>query len=72
MIVGGPKAAYGYRFVRNEKGKAVAYEVDEAEMGVVRRIFADVASGRGLRPLKDELDVEGIPTPGKGKGWSRA
>ena len=36
-------------------------------MGVIRRIFTDVASGKGLRPLKEELDLEGIPRPGGGK-----
>jgi site-specific DNA recombinase len=74
MIVGGPKPAYGFEYVRNEKGKAVAYAINEAEMSVVRRIFSEVASGKGLRPLKDELDQEGIPTPGRssgGKVWSR-
>src|ERR687890_2015087 len=38
-IVGGPSPAYGFRFTEDRTG----YEVDEAKMCVVRRIFEDVA-----------------------------
>ena len=71
MIVGGPKPAYGFRYVKNERGKSVGYEVDEAEMSVVRRIFTEVARGVGQHKIKENLDTEHVPTPSGGKAWSR-
>jgi site-specific DNA recombinase len=70
-VVGGHKRAYGYDFVRDSGGAAIGYEVNEAEMHVVRRIFAMVARGKGIRSVKDILDEERVPAPRGGEGWSR-
>ena len=70
-VVGGHVRAYGYDWVRDGKGSAVGYAINEVEMHTVRQIFADVARGKGIRTIKEELDAEQIPTPGGGKAWSR-
>lgn len=62
-VVGGHRVSYGYAWVRDYEGKAVGYEVREDEMSVVRRIFNEVASGTGVRTIKDILDGEYVPTP---------
>ncbi len=67
-IVAGPRPAYGFRYTEDRKG----YEVDEAKMRVVRRIFEEVAAGKTLRSIKKGLDKDGIPTPGGGRFWSHA
>jgi site-specific DNA recombinase len=67
-IVAGPSPVYGFRYTEDRKG----YEVDEAKMRVVRRIFEEVAAGRTLRSIKRGLDNDGIPTPGDGRFWSMA
>jgi site-specific DNA recombinase len=64
-IVGGPSPAYGFRFTEDRKG----YEVDEAQIGVVRRILEDVAAGKTLRSIARGLDKDGIPTPGRARLW---
>jgi site-specific DNA recombinase len=70
-VVGGHNRAYGYEWVKNTDGKVVGYAINEVEMGVVRRIFTDVASGTGIRTIKEQLDLEGVPRPSTGKTWSR-
>jgi site-specific DNA recombinase len=70
-VVGGHKRAYGYDFVRDSGGAAIGYEVNEVEMQTVRRIFSGVASGKGIRSVKDLLDAERVPAPRGGEGWSR-
>jgi site-specific DNA recombinase len=65
-IVGGPSPAYGFRFTEDRTG----YEVDEAKMRVVRRIFEEVAAGKTLRSIRRGLDKDGIPTPRGGRFWS--
>ncbi len=67
-IVGGPSPAYGFRFTEDRTG----YEVDEAKMRVVRRIFEDVAAGKTLRSIIKRLDEEGVPTPGRARLWVQA
>ena len=67
-IVGGPSPAYGFRYTEDRKG----YEVDEAKMRVVRRIFEDVAAGKTLRSIIKKLDEEGVPTPGRARLWGQA
>jgi len=44
-IVAGPSPVYGFRYTEDRKG----YEVDEAKMRVVRRIFELMAAGKALR-----------------------
>lgn len=70
-VVGGHARAYGHDWKRDADGKVVGYEVNGAEMVVLRRIFALVASGTGIRTVKSLLDEERVPTPGRGASWSR-
>src|SRR5215211_3784142 len=67
-IVAGPSPVYGFRYTEDRKG----YEVDEAKMRVVRRIFELMAAGKALRSIKRGLDDDGIPTPGGGQFCSTA
>jgi site-specific DNA recombinase len=67
-IVAGPSPVYGFCYTGDRKG----YEVDEAKMRVVRRIFEAVVVGRTLRSIKRALDNDGIPTPAHGRFWSMA
>ena len=71
MVVGGHNRAYGFDWVRDPKGKVVGYEVNEAEMNTVRRIFSEIAAGTGTRTVKNTLDREHVPTPNGGESWSR-
>jgi site-specific DNA recombinase len=59
---------YGFRL--NEARDA--YEVEESQMAVVRRIFQEVADGRGLYAVKRTLEAEGVPAPSGGARWSRS
>jgi len=72
MVVGGHVRAFGFDWKRNEDGRTVGYEVNEAEMRVVRRIFEDVARGVGIRTVKEKLDAEHVPTPNpRSASWNR-
>ena len=67
-IIAVPSPLYGFRYTGDRKG----YEVDEAKMWVVKRIFESVAEGSTLRSIKKGLNNDGIPTPGGGRFWSHA
>ena len=74
--VGNGPEPYGYR--KQGVGKGVTLHIYEPEAAIVRRIFATyaghVGQTRSLRLLCDQLNAEGIPTPGrkgKGKGQGR-
>lgn len=56
-------APYGYRW----DGRTLRVIPEQAE--VVKRIFADVLSGKGTDTIAKELDAEGIPTKRGGK-WT--
>jgi site-specific DNA recombinase len=59
---------YGFKL----NGARDAYEVDEAEMEVVRRIFRMVGvEGRSPGSLAKPFDLQGIPTPRGAKRWDR-
>src|SRR3712207_2840098 len=67
-IVAGHRPHYGFRYNATRDG----YEVDEAEMRVVRRIFEMVGvEGASLRAVRKALEAEGLPTPGGKKRWSQ-
>jgi len=71
-VIGGHNRAAGYDWVRDANGKTVGYAVNEPEMGVVRRIFSEIGSGTsGVCAMKEKLDAERVPTPGRGMAWSR-
>src|SRR5215204_4678217 len=69
-IVGAHRPRFGFRFVRNAKGKAVGYEVDEEKMAVVRRVFRMVGEeGITLYAVRKSLTAAGIPSPSGKKLW---
>jgi site-specific DNA recombinase len=57
-IVPAGKPPLGYEYADD------AYRVDEANMVLVRRMFALAASGEGLWKIKKAFEREGIRTPG--------
>ncbi len=60
---------YGFKFNATKE----AYEVNEAEMVVVRRIFYMVGTeGVSLRGVAKTLEGEGVPTPKRAKHWNRS
>jgi hypothetical protein len=67
ILGAGPKSAYGYSWVYAKKPNGertkVAYEVNEAEVVIVRRIFADVLAGRTRKAIARNLNDDGIPSP---------
>src|SRR5919199_1109223 len=75
MVIGGHPVSYGFEYAYglDHKGREriVGYEGDDAAMEKVRRIFDAVASGVGVRTIKNTLDEERIPPPGGGRLWSR-
>jgi site-specific DNA recombinase len=68
-VVGTHAARYGFKFNATKD----AYEVSEAEMAVVRRIFNMVGTeGASLRAVAKTLEREGVPTPKRAKHWNRS
>jgi site-specific DNA recombinase len=60
---------YGFKLNASRDG----YEINEAEMEVVRRIFHLVGvEGRSIRSVSTILEREGIPTPKGAKHWDRS
>jgi site-specific DNA recombinase len=64
---------YGYDVVRelDARGDAVCGKriIDDSEAAVIRRIFADFATGKSPRTIARELNAESIPGPGA-RRWS--
>jgi site-specific DNA recombinase len=58
---------YGFKYNETRDG----YEVVEEQMAVVRRIFAELASGASNNAVANALDREGVPTPSGGAKWQR-
>ena len=56
---------YGFRFLKNEKGRAYAYEVREDQMGVVRSIFRMVGEEGLTLALARQLPGHGNPRIGQ-------
>jgi site-specific DNA recombinase len=71
VLGAGPKPRYGFRLVRDEKGKVVGYEPHEPEMAVVRRIVGWLAEGRSLYFVQTALEAERVPAPRGGIRWAR-
>jgi site-specific DNA recombinase len=68
-VVGTHAARYGFKFNTTKD----AYEVNQEEMAVVRRIFYMVGSeGMSLRAVSNTLEREGIPTPKRARHWNRS
>jgi site-specific DNA recombinase len=69
-IVGAHPPRFGFRFVRNDKGKAVGYEVDEDQMAIVRRVIRMVGEeGMTLYAVRKSLSAAGILSPSGKKLW---
>lgn len=68
-VIGSKAPLFGFRFVKDERGKVVGYAVDEARMEIVRKIVETVASVGSINGTKRVLEPEGVPTPGGGPVW---
>jgi site-specific DNA recombinase len=67
-VIAGSSASYGFRYNAARDG----YEIDEAAMGTVRRIFHILAiEGVTLHAVKRTLEREGLPTPKGNSVWSQ-
>jgi site-specific DNA recombinase len=66
-------APYGYRYVRKSDDAPAAYAVNDAEAGVVRRIYAmytlDVLS---IGAIVRQLNADGVPTRKRSARWERS
>lgn len=58
--------AFGYRPIPGQAGRL---EIVQAEAEIVRRIFADYASGLTPREIAARLNAEGVPAP-RGDHWN--
>jgi site-specific DNA recombinase len=61
LVVGTGVAPYGYRYIRNERGRACGLEVDPDAAAIVARFFRDVQR-MSLRAVCDRLNSDGVPT----------
>ena len=63
---------YGYDTIRrvDDRGEPIRGEraINEAQAVIVRRIFAEFASGRSPRAIAHRLNADGVVGPG-GQGW---
>ena len=67
-VIAPPTLRYGFKL----NAARDAYEVDEAEMEVVRRIFRMVGvEGSSPGSLAKPLEQQGVPTPRGAKRWDR-
>src|SRR5260370_19732199 len=64
-VAGG--VVFGYRNVRHVGH--VVREIDAGQAVVVRRIFAEIANGRGFIRVARALTADQVPTPRPGQGW---
>jgi site-specific DNA recombinase len=68
-VVGTHAARSGFKFNATKD----AYEINEAEMAVVKRIFYMVgAEGESLRAVSNTFERESLPTPKRAKHWNRS
>ncbi len=65
-------APYGYRYIRKTDEAPAAYIIDEAEAGVVRRVYEMyTVEGLSIGEITRRLNTEGIPTR-KASRWERS
>jgi site-specific DNA recombinase len=57
------KVPYGYRRIARSPDGPARLEVFEAEAAIVRRIFAERASGTTIRQICRQLNADAVPTP---------
>jgi site-specific DNA recombinase len=65
-VAGG--CVYGYTNVR--KDGFVDRVIEPTEAGIIRRIFAAIAAGRGYARVAQALNADRIPGPRPGRGWA--
>src|ERR1700741_3619682 len=62
-------APYGYRYIRKTQDTPAAYIVDEAEAGVVRRVYQMYTiEGLSIGEITRRLNTEGVPARKAGRG----
>ena len=71
LVGGGRNPRYGFRHVRNDKGKVVRYEVAPHQTKVVGRIMEELAAGASVRSVQSGLEEDGVPAPRGGARWGR-
>jgi DNA invertase Pin-like site-specific DNA recombinase len=64
-VAGG--TVYGYRNVRH--ADHVTREIEPTEAGIIRRLFAACAAGKGFVRIAKMLNAEGVPGP-RGRSWA--
>src|SRR5215471_4530830 len=65
-------APYGYRYIRKTDEAPAAYVIDEAEAGVVRRVYQMyTVKGFSIGEIARRLNREGVPTR-KASRWERS
>lgn len=64
------RAAYGYRIVRDERGRLITWE-ENSDADRVRWIFAQYLKGDGPRTIEKTLNDQGIVSPGGGRWTSQ-
>ena len=65
-------APYGYRYIRKTDEVPAAYVVDEAEAGVVRRVYETyTVEGLSIGEITRRLNTEGVPAR-KASRWERS
>jgi site-specific DNA recombinase len=75
-VAGGKVYGYSNREigVAGADGRVVRDHVEhvivEAEAVIIRRIFSEAAAGRGFARIAKALNVDGIPSPARGRGWA--
>ena len=57
------KVPYGYRRIAHGQHGPARLEVFEPEAAIVRRIFAERASGTTIRQICRQLNADAVPTP---------
>jgi len=67
----GGKTPYGYRRVKVKDGQATRskLEPDEATALIVRRMFSECLTGKGIKEIAKELNKDGIRSP-RGNQWA--
>jgi DNA invertase Pin-like site-specific DNA recombinase len=68
LVMGVGPTPYGYRAVKNDKGRTIGLEIDPETGPVVRRIFREAVDSP-LQEICARLEAEGIAAPGRSGHW---
>jgi site-specific DNA recombinase len=69
LVMGGHIVSYGYRWVRDGKGRPVGLEPNPETAPIARRIIKDLVK-LPVERVCDGLDADGIAAPWRAKRWS--